>query len=177
LAVLKRNFPAAMNPSAASRTIALLEGAKGALVLLAGLGLLELLHRDVQAVAEALVRDAHLNPASHIPRIFIEASGKVDDHRLVLLALGALTYAIVRLAEAFGLWHEQAWAQWFGALSGGLYLPFEVRLLVRRFTVLRLFVLTCNLAIVGYLVWRILLRRREHSVALPRMSDPSHANE
>jgi uncharacterized membrane protein (DUF2068 family) len=37
----------------------------------------------------------------------------MDDHRLVLLALGALGYALVRLAEAFGP-GEQAWAQWFG---------------------------------------------------------------
>ena len=66
------------------------------------MGLLGLLHQDVQSVAEALVREAHLNPASHLPRIFIEASGKMDDRRLVLLALGALVYAIVRLAEALG---------------------------------------------------------------------------
>ena len=155
-----------MKSTAASRTIALLEGAKGLLVLLAGVGLLGLIHHDVQALAEALVREAHLNPASHLPRIFIEASGRVDDHRLVLLALGALGYALVRLAEAFGLWHEQAWAQWFGALSGGLYLPFEVRLLLHHFTMLRLFVFACNLLIVGYLAWRIVLRRREHHALL-----------
>ena len=65
-----------MRSTAASRTIALLEGGKGLLVLLAGVGLLGLIHHDVQAVAEVLVREAHLNPASHIPRIFIEASGR-----------------------------------------------------------------------------------------------------
>jgi uncharacterized membrane protein (DUF2068 family) len=150
-----------MKSTAASRTIALLEGAKGLLVLLAGLGLLRLIHHDVQAVAEALVREAHLNPASHIPRIFIEASGKLDDHRLVLLALGALAYAVARLGEAYGLWHDHAWAEWFGALSGGLYLPFEFRLVLRHTTMLRLFVFACNLLIVGYLVRRIQLRRRE----------------
>ena len=160
-----------MKSTAASRTIALLEGAKGLLVLLAGVGLLGLIHHDVQAVAEALVREAHLNPARHLPRIFIEASGSIDDHRLVLLALGALGYALVRLAEAFGLWHEQAWAQWFGALSGGLYLPFEVRLLLHHFTMLRLFVFACNLLIVGYLAWRIALRRREQH-SRPTTHDP-----
>ncbi len=165
-----------MKSTAASRTVALLEGAKGLLVLLAGLGLLRLIHHDVQAVAEALVREAHLNPASHIPRIFIEASGRVDDHRLVLLALGALAYAVVRIAEAVGLWHEQAWAQWFGALSGGLYLPFEVRLLVRRFSMLHLFVLACNLLIVGYLVRRIVLRRREHH-AMRQAAQPAAVSD
>jgi uncharacterized membrane protein (DUF2068 family) len=150
-----------MKSSAASRTIALLEGAKGALVLLAGLGLLGLLHRDLQAIAETLVREAHLNPASHLPRIFIEASGKMDDHRLIMLALGALVYALVRLAEAYGLWHDQPWAQWFGALSGGLYLPFEVRLLLHRVTWFHVALLVANLIIVGYLAWRIIDRRRK----------------
>lgn len=159
-----------MTPSAASRTIAILEGSKGALVLLAGLGLLRLIHHDVQQVAEALVRQAHLNPASHIPRIFIEASARLDDNRLVLLALGALAYAVIRIVEAVGLWHDRPWAQWFGALSGGIYLPLEVRLLIRHPTMLHLFVFSCNLLIVGYLVWRIGLRRRAQAAELASAS-------
>lgn len=162
-----------MRSTAASRTIALLEGAKGLLVLLAGAGLLRLIHHDIQAIAEALVRTAHLNPASHIPRIFIEATARVDDHRLVLLALAALAYAMVRLAEAWGLWHEQAWAQWFGVLSGGLYLPLEIRLLVHRFTMLHLFVFAGNLLIVGYLARRIVLRRREQRASLQVTGAPN----
>jgi uncharacterized membrane protein (DUF2068 family) len=67
----------------------------------------------------------------------------------------------VRLAEAWGLWHDFAWAQWFGALSVGLYLPFEARLVVHHFTMLRFVVFGCNLLIVGYLAHRIVLRRRE----------------
>ena len=150
-----------MRSTAASRTIAMLEGAKGVLVLLAGVGLLGLIHHNVQALAEALVREAHLNPASHIPRIFIEASGRLDDRHIVLLAFGALAYTSARFAEAYGLWHEQPWAQWFGVLSGGIYLPLEVRLLLQHFTMLRLVVFLGNLLIVTYLVRRIQLRRRE----------------
>ena len=150
-----------MRPTAASRSIALIEGAKGLLVLLAGVGLLGLIHHNVQALAEALVREAHLNPANHIPRIFIQASGKLDDRHLVLLALAALAYTSARFAEAYGLWHEQPWAQWFGVLSGGIYLPLEIRLLLRHFTMLRLAVFLGNLLIVTYLVRRIQLRRRE----------------
>jgi len=78
----------------------------------------------------------------------------------------APAYAVARLAEAYGLWHDHAWAEWFGALSGGLYLPFEVRLLLHGFTMLRFAVVVCNLIIVAYLVRRIQLRRREpHSGA------------
>ena len=72
-----------MQPTTAFRSIALVEGAKGVEVPVAGLGLLGLVHHDVGALAQALVREAHLNPASHLPRILLEASGKVDDHRIL----------------------------------------------------------------------------------------------
>lgn len=143
-----------------------MEGAKGVLVLLAGLGLLGLIHHDVGAIAQALVREAHLNPASHLPRIFLEASGKVDDHRILFLARFALAYAALRLVEAYGLWHQRGWGEWLGALIGGLYLPFELRLLIQRFTMLHVLVFIGNLIIVGYLLWQIILWRRRERAAL-----------
>jgi len=156
-----------MQPTTTVRSIALVEGAKGVLVLLAGLGLLGLIHHDVGAIAQTLVRDAHLNPASHLPRIFLEASGKVDDHRIIFLARFAMVYSMLRLVEAWGLWHLRPWGEWLGALVGGLYLPFEVRLLFHRFTMLHLLVFVGNLLIVGYLLWQIVLRRRsEHTSRL-----------
>lgn len=149
-----------MQPTTAFRTIALIEGAKGVLVLLAGLGLLGLIHHDVGAIAQSLVREFHLNPASHIPRMLLEASGKVDDHRILFLARFALVYSGLRLVEAYGLWHQRPWGEWLGAMVGGLYLPFEVRLIFRRFTMLHLLVFLGNLLIVGYLLWQIVQRRR-----------------
>ena len=149
-----------MQPTTAFKSIALIEGGKGVLVLLAGLGLLGLIHHDVGAIAQSLVRATHLNPASHLPRIFLEASGKVDDHRILFLARFALGYGVLRLVEAYGLWHQKWWGEWMGALMGGIYLPFEVRLIARRFTMLHLLVFIGNLIIVGFLLWQIVLRRR-----------------
>ena len=156
-----------MQPATAFRSIALVEGAKGVVVLLAGLGLLGLVHHDVGAIAQALVREAHLNPASHLPRILLEASGKVDDHRILFLARFALVYAVMRLVEAYGLWYRRPWGPWLGALVGGLYLPFEVRLLIQRLTMLHLLVFLGNLLIVAYLVWQIVLQRRRERAMLP----------
>ena len=56
------------------RTVALFEGLKGVLVFIAGFGLLALVHKDVQAIAELIVQHLHLNPARQYPRIFIEAA-------------------------------------------------------------------------------------------------------
>src|ERR1043165_8860815 len=68
--------------AAGVRAIAFFEAVKGALVLVAGFGLLALVHRDLEDLAERLVRHSHLNPASHYPRIFIEAAARTDDARL-----------------------------------------------------------------------------------------------
>ena len=80
--------------------MALFEGAKGAIIFLAGSGLLALVHRDLQYVADEVVRRFHLNPDRHYPRIFIEAAGKATDARLWLLAGAALLYAVFRFVEA-----------------------------------------------------------------------------
>ena len=83
-----------MRLSQGIRLVALFEAAKGALILLAGFGLLALVHRDLQHVADEVVRRFHLNPARHYPRIFIEAAGKATDARLWLLAGAALLGAL-----------------------------------------------------------------------------------
>ena len=134
------------------RVVATFEATKGAIVLVAGFGLFELMHRDVQAAAERLVRHLHLNPASHYPKVFIDRSVWFDDSRLRLLAIGALVYAVVRFVEAFGLWRDRRWAEWFGAISGGIYLPLEVHSLWKGVTWPRVTVLAVNCIVVFYLV-------------------------
>ncbi|HTX65411.1 MAG TPA: DUF2127 domain-containing protein [Opitutaceae bacterium] len=137
--------------------IASIEAAKGVVVLAAGLGLFELMHRDVQDAAERLVRNMHLNPASHYPRVFLEVMARLDKPDLRLLALGALAYALVRFVEAFGLWRARRWAEWFGALSGSVYLPLEVFKLFELLTWPRVTVLITNIVVVAYLA-SILMR-------------------
>ncbi|HWW75891.1 MAG TPA: DUF2127 domain-containing protein [Pyrinomonadaceae bacterium] len=139
--------------AAGVRAVALFEALKGTLVLLAGFGLLALVHRDLQDLAERLVRHSHLNPASHYPRVFVEAASRMNDTRLRTLAALAFAYSVVRFVEAYGLWHMRAWAEWFAILSGCLYLPVELYELFERPTHLRGLVLFFNAVIVAYLLY------------------------
>ncbi|WP_298436131.1 DUF2127 domain-containing protein [Geobacter sp.] len=138
--------------SADLRTIAFFEATKGLLVILAGLGLLSLIHRDVQAIAEEIVRHLHLNPASRVPRIFLEAADEASGGRLRLLALGAFGYAALRFAEAWGLWRGRAWAEWLGLVSGGIYLPVEIYELFVSVTPVKIGTFLVNLTVVAVLV-------------------------
>ncbi len=151
--------------SAGLRTIAGYEATKGVLVLLVGLGLLGLVHRDVQKVGEELVRHLHLSPSSHYPRVFLELAAKVTDGWLWTLALGSLAYSALRFAEAYGLWRGKPWAEWLAAISGAIYVPFEVMELVRRATPLRIASLATNLVIVAYMLVQLRRRPRKETSA------------
>jgi len=143
------------DPEHGLRLVALFEFSKGALTVLAGFGLLSLIHQDVQRIAEELVAHLHLNPASHYPRIFIDAASEINDGNLKLLALMAFGYACVRFTEAYGLWQDKVWAEWFGALSGSIYVPFELYELTKGMSTLKVVTLLINLLIVGTLARRL----------------------
>ncbi len=121
------------------------------LVLVVGSGLLLLVHRNVQDFAERLVAHAHLNPAGRYPRIFLKVATEATPAGLMLFALGALVYSVVRFLEAVGLWHARRWAEWLGVASGLMYLPFELRAMIRRPGVEPMIALLLNLGVVVFL--------------------------
>ena len=150
------------------RIVAVIEAAKGVLVLAAGLGLFALMHRDVQTVAERIVEHFHLNPASRTPRIFLELAAKASDSNLQLLALGASGYSLVRFVEAYGLWRQRRWAEWFAVAAGGAYIPIELYELWRGVTWIRFGLLAVNVAIVAYLAAVLWETRRGKAAKLSR---------
>jgi len=133
------------------RVVAIFEAAKGLLIVLAGFGLLEYVHRDLHLAAEHLVRHFHLNPASRYPRIFLDLADRMTDAQLWVLALSALCYAVVRFVEAYGLWLQRRWAEWFGLVAGGIYVPIEIFEVLRKISWPRVTLLIVNVGIVVYL--------------------------
>jgi uncharacterized membrane protein (DUF2068 family) len=149
----------------ALRPIAVLEATKGLVIMAAGFGLLSFLGKDADEFAEQLVVRAHLNPAHHYPQIFIQAMAEVTDSGLWLLAGIAALYSTVRFVEAYGLWNERRWAEWLAALSGGIYIPFEVYEIIRQVTWIRVSALVINVAIVAYMAWLLTESRRKRAAA------------
>lgn len=154
------------------RAVAIVEGAKAALVLLAGFGLLTLIHRDVQDLAERLVRHSHLDPASKYPRIFLDAADRVTDKQLWFFAAMAALYALIRSVEAYGLWFERRWAEWFALASGGLYIPVEIYEMWHHFTWFKSGVFLTNCVIVAYMAYA-LRHSAEQDRELAQTSTPS----
>jgi len=142
------------------RTIAVFEGVKGALAIAATLGLFSLLHRDLHHVAANLIGHFGLSPGDHYPALLLHYADLIEDTNRRTLALLALAYVTVRCAEAYGLWHERLWGQWLAALSGAIYVPFELQHLIYRPNVTGAVVLLANLAIVAYLALELWRERR-----------------
>jgi uncharacterized membrane protein (DUF2068 family) len=138
--------------SAPLRALALFEGAKGMLVIVAGIGILKW-PRPLETAAEAVIAHLHLNPAKHEVLIFaLVAAG--GSSRLWWLALGAAVYAVGRLGESVGLWLGKRWAIWLAIGTAAIYIPFELAALARRPTALALVALAVNAAVLLYLFRR-----------------------
>jgi uncharacterized membrane protein (DUF2068 family) len=135
------------------RAVAVLEFIKGFAVLLIGLGLLSLIHKDVQEAAENILKTLHLDPAWHYSQKFVEEASTLTDVTIRRLAVLAFAYAAFRIVEAYGLWFEYLWAEWLAVISATIYLPAEVSHLWRHATPIRACVLIANLIIVGYLAY------------------------
>ena len=142
------------------RAVAVCEGAKGILVLAVGLGLLGFFHRDLQQLAEDVVRHLHLNPSARYPRVFLMVASRFDGVQLWAVAVGALVYSGLRFLEAVGLWKDRNWAKWLGAISGGIYIPVEIYEAARKATATRLVLFALNVAVVAYLLWNLWQKRQ-----------------
>ena len=143
----------------ALRTLGVLEAVKGALALAAAGGLVSLRHTDLHEATEVFLRHHGFDPGQHYTRLFIDSVARASNHNLGQIAAFALCYGLIRLVEGYGLWHGKHWAEWFAALSAGLYLPFEIRHFAHRPSFFSAGVILLNIALVIYL-GRLLVARR-----------------
>jgi hypothetical protein len=79
-----------------------------AIVLLLGCGLLHLVHKNLDEVAERVVQVLHVNPEGKLSNLLFELASHSSDRNLWVLAL---TKRWGRLRHT-ALWQEREWAQW-----------------------------------------------------------------
>ncbi len=82
----------------------------------------------------------------------IKHSFTLDQRTLTWLALGAVAYTLVEIAEGTALWLLQRWGEYFALIATSLGIPYEIYELVARVTVIRVTALVINIALVVYLI-------------------------
>ncbi len=146
------------------RTVATVEFTKGFIVVLAGLGVFSMRHKDIWGVAESFLEFLHANPHHHYVGVFIDLVSRVSDVRLWKIATAAAVYSILRFVEAYGLWYLRPWAEWLAIASGSIYIPFEIADLLRRPDGIRLLIIAINVGIVLYMVMlRLEAAKKRHA--------------
>lgn len=151
-----------LHPVARRRTlhaIAIFEAIKGLAALAGIIGVIDLMHHDVRHLAIDLIGRFGQNPEGHYASIILHYADLLPNADVRALALLAAFYILLRLSEAYGLWHDRAWGEWLGALSGALYIPFEVSHLMHRLSYISAAVLAGNMVVVGFLAFQLWRRR------------------
>ena len=143
----------------ALRSIALFEAFKGLAALAMGLGLVELAHHDLRQLVLEVAGHFGLEPTQPFPALMLQYAQMLNTTPLDSLELLLGAYLATRLTEAYGLWHQRACGEWLGALSGGIYVPFELRHLWHAPSALGGLVLAFNALIVGFLARQLWKRQ------------------
>jgi uncharacterized membrane protein (DUF2068 family) len=144
----------------ALRTIGMFEAVKGIAALLGSIGLLSLVHHDVRKLMLDLIEHLGLDPDAHYPTILLQFADTLHGVDMLPLLFLAICYASLRFIEAYGLWHNFAWGEWLGALSGAIYIPLEIRHIAHKLTVPGVAVFACNVLIVLFLALQLWNRHR-----------------
>jgi uncharacterized membrane protein (DUF2068 family) len=147
------------------RIIAVFEVMKGLLGLALAYVLITQGRQDVEKLSKWLVHRFHLDPTEGLGPKILTLAEHMDDSLLHMLTVLAFAYVAVRFVEAYGLWRERRWAEWFAAVSAGLYVPFELWEIIHHVTLLKIFLFGANIGIVAFLVKVIMRDRKLKSAA------------
>jgi uncharacterized membrane protein (DUF2068 family) len=154
-----------LSHNAVIRTIAAFKLLKAATLILTGIGILKLLHKDVAATLEHWIVALGFDPGRHFVSEFIERVTALPHQRIRDLGIVSLIYAGLFITEGIGLWMLKRWAEWFTVIITASLVPVEVYEIVQRTTALRILILLINIAVVVYLLRRIVKDRPGHKRA------------
>jgi uncharacterized membrane protein (DUF2068 family) len=149
--------------------LALFEGLKGLLALVAAASLEVLGPQPLRHLVAALIARFNLDPVHGTLPSLLDAINPGAVH----LAVAVVSlYAVWRLIEAWGLWRAKAWASWLGCVGTAGYLPLDVYALYRHHGWHTWAVLVLNLVVVAVLARDLVKRRRAPAnVEIARSAD------
>jgi len=142
--------------------------AKGVALACLTLGVFDMIHKDLTALALRFVQVARISPENKYVELALVKLGLVEPSTLVRLGMLSALYASIELIEGLGLWFGAAWAEYVVVISTGLFVPEECIGLAHHPSWLRLALLLVNAAILAYVarvVWNRYRGRRTAGVA------------
>ena len=146
------------------RLIAFFKLLKSALLIAVGMSALRLLHKDIASVLEHWVAMLGLDPGNRYVDRALQKFGNLTPNKIKSFGVVSFIYAALFLTEGIGLWLVKRWAEWFSVIITTSLVPVELYEIYRHPSVIKCLVLVLNIAVVGYLLYRI---RNEHQDIKP----------
>jgi uncharacterized membrane protein (DUF2068 family) len=143
-----------MKPSASNllRMIAIFKFLKALLMLAVGIGALRLVHMDITALLEHLVRHFGLDPGGRYVGAALQKAANLTPDKITSIGIGSFVYAALFLTEGIGLWMKKRWAEYFTVILTATLVPVEIYELIRHPSIPKIFILLINLGIVVFLI-------------------------
>jgi uncharacterized membrane protein (DUF2068 family) len=132
---------------------------KALLLVIAGIGAIRLLHRDVAATVTHWTRVLRVDPDNRYIHGALARVFRVTPKQLKELSAGTFIYAALFATEGMGLLLRKHWAEYFTLITTAGFIPLEIYELIRHWTVARVAVTLMNVLIVWYLAARVRSRR------------------
>ena len=137
------------------RLIAAFKLLKATLLIAVGVGALKLLHQDAAGALDRWAAMLGFDPGNQYVDRALQKLANLPPNRIKGLGVGSFVYAGLFLIEGIGLWMVRRWAEWFTVIVTSSLVPVEIYEIHRHPSPLKILVLIINLAVVGYLAYRI----------------------
>jgi uncharacterized membrane protein (DUF2068 family) len=145
------------------RLIAVFKLLKAVLLIAVGASALKLLHQDLASVLEHWVAMLGLDPGKQYVARALQKAANLTPSKIRGLGMVSFTYAGLFLTEGIGLWLVKRWAEWFTVIITGSLVPVELDEIHHHPSLVKTLVLLINMAVVGYLLYRIRSERSDLS--------------
>jgi uncharacterized membrane protein (DUF2068 family) len=137
------------------RLIAAFKLLEAILLIAVGVGALKLLHQDAASALDRWAAMLGFDPGNQYVDRALQKLANLPPNKIKGLGVGSFVYAGLFLIEGIGLWMVRRWAEWFTVIVTSSLVPVEIYEIHRHPSPVKILVLIINLAVVGYLAYRI----------------------
>ncbi len=149
-----------LGPDRGLLLIAVFKLSKAFFFLAVAAGAMHFIHHDLGQALDRLVAILNLDTENRLVSLVLGKADLVTHHRIRQFSMLSVGYALLCLAEGYGLIRRRIWAEYFTLWLSTAFVPWELWELIRHPQWWRLAVPAINLMIVGYLVWLLRKKRR-----------------
>ena len=138
---------------AAERTL------RAIVLFLVGIALIANPHHNWGKTVANFARDLGLNPKSNGLEKIIQKLHAISSDRYALFGIIALAYGVLEAAEGYGLWKRRRWGEYLTVVATSLLFIPEIWEITSKASPLKVGALLVNIAVVAYLIRRLLATR------------------